>query len=359
MEFLEAKKMTEQQLEETCIPGDALVKVIQQGDIVEVKWSSNYIHLGCDSNVKRIDKEHYMVRATGEVKEYKHNTANIDGIEKTIKMQKSLQRTFYNLRALINTNFRVSDIIEKKVLFVTLTYAEQVEGAAGNDRLYNDFKMFIRGLNKQYKDFGKVEYINVIEPQGSGRWHIHCLLKWPGVAPFVPFDILNSLWPWGYTKVNLVGAQAKEAKSIDNLGAYLTAYLVDLPLEDVAVEQREQVENQCRDSIVEKNGKKYIKGGRLWMYPEGMKIYRTSRGLQRPQESVTGYCKVVEDLGDCMTYKAGKEIFFFEDIPGIDIPEPLKKEMTPQTLAESEGHRQVSSVIHLRQYYNTNRKKSQ
>ena len=69
--------MTEQQLEETRIPNDALVKVIQQGDIVEVKWSSNYIHLGCDSNVKRIDKEHYMVRATGEVKEYKHNTVEI------------------------------------------------------------------------------------------------------------------------------------------------------------------------------------------------------------------------------------------------------------------------------------------
>ena len=34
--------------------------------------------------------------------------------------------------------------------------------------------------------------------------------------------------------------------------------------------------------VVEKEGKQIIKGGRLYLYPPYMKLYRTSRGIQQP-----------------------------------------------------------------------------
>ena len=38
----------------------------------------------------------------------------------------------------------MSDIEDKRVLFLTLTYAEQVEGKEGNERLLKDFNYFIK-----------------------------------------------------------------------------------------------------------------------------------------------------------------------------------------------------------------------
>lgn len=370
-EFKECRKLNTEQIQSLPIKPTDLTKVIKQGDIVQVNWSSSGVHLGSESYVRRLDKDHYEIKATGEVKEYNHNTAEVEGIQRIIKMQKSLQRTFTNLRALINTNFTMSDIEDKRVLFLTLTYSDEVKGDEGNKRLYDNFKYFVKKLNRKYKDYGKVEYINVIEPQGSGRWHCHCLLKWSCSAPFIPFDVLNDLWPHGFVKVNLVGGHqthGQGSNSIDNLGAYLTAYLTDLPLEDVDPSKQFIVEQECKDSIVEKNGKKYIKGGRLCMYPEGMKIYRASQGIKQPTQEVMTMQKVIETYGDCKTYETCKEVVFeyiAEDTEIIVDPLspfapyteiPKKEEALPKSQPSEEP---IHSVYHYKQYYNLNRKKSQ
>lgn len=368
MEFKECKKLNDKQIEDLQISEYDKVKLIKQGDVYECKWSSVGIQSG-ECYIQKIDKEHYMVKKTGEVKEYKSNTMEIDGKEKVVKMQKSLLRTFTRLRALINTNFTMSDITNKKVLFLTLTYAEQVEGKAGNEKLLKDFNYFIKKLTRKYKEQGKPEYINVVEPQASGRWHCHCLLKWSSTAPFIPFDVLNDLWPHGYVKVNLVGysqPNGQAANQIDNLGAYLTAYLTDLPIEDMTDKEIEMVSMQSPESIVEKNGKKYVKGARLWMYSDSMKIYRCSQGIKQPQQTIVDYGLVQDMFKGCLTYQKCKEVIF-EDLPPEDeqpanvpkeVIEAFQKEKGPQGM-QHPGDPALKSVFYLTQYYNINRIKKQ
>lgn len=338
--------------------GHTRVKVSKQGDVLEMKWASSGCHLGGCNHITKLDKEHYRVNATGEVREFQKNLVEVNGREQFLKLQKSLQRTFTKLRALINTNFTRTEILNRQVLFLTLTYAEQVEGAEGNRQLYDDFKYFIKKLNRKYSaEYGKVEYVNVVEPQGSGRWHMHTLLKWGVAAPFIPFEVLNDLWSLGYVKINLVGSNVKGLSEIDNLGAYLTAYLVDLPFEDLDSSGQALVMEQAPSSIVEKSGKRYVKGGRLWMYPEGMNIYRCSRGIKKPKEEIVFFDSFESKHKDFITYRTCKEVTFEEQEQDLD-PALAGKEKTPQELPIPEGP-EISSVVYLKQYYNLNRKKSQ
>lgn len=338
MKFLKAEKIDSNFF---CIPDSSLCKVIRQGDITEVRWSDAGLHIGHDPGITRIDKDHYKVRATGEVKTYKKN---VDSTGSFIKHQKSLSRTFSNLRSLINTNFTKADITGKKCLFLTLTFAEDLRGAEGNEVLYKQYKEFIRLVNKAYRNtYGKVEYICVVEPQGSGRWHIHSLMKWEGKAPFIPLKELNTLWSYGFSKISLVG---KGVKDIDNLGAYLTAYLTDLPYEDLTSQQQALVASSP-DSIVEKNGKKYIKGGRLWMYPESMKIYRCSKGMKKPKQSLE-YLDTAA-LGS-LTYESAKTLYFEKEQKKVD---PL------ESGASKESPDDLFKITYVKQYYNKNRQESQ
>jgi hypothetical protein len=66
---------------------------------------------------------------------------------------------------------------------------------------------------------------------------------------------------WGHGGVNI-----KRLDSSDNIGAYLSAYLSNLPT----------------DSKTETE-KSYIKGARLHLYPPGMNFYRCSRGIKKPE----------------------------------------------------------------------------
>lgn len=53
---------------------------------------------------------------------------------------------------------------------------------------------------------------------------------------------------------------------------------------------------------IEGNKKKFIKGGRLHLYPTGMRIYRKSKGIKEP-EIVHGIYKYRKEIiGDCKPY---------------------------------------------------------
>lgn len=236
------------------------VRVSRQGNVIEV---TRMTRRAAGATVRKLDAGHYLNLATGEVCEYQ---ARPSATGSRTDCQKSLRRTFKTIRGLVNTNCTEPGNIR----WITLTYAENM---TDTERLYSDFKNFWKRFKRRW---GQAEYISVIEPQGRGAWHVHLIAIYDHRAPFIDNAELAELWGQGFVNVQRV-------ESIDNLGAYLSAYLGDVEMKPGELYQ---VDPGC--SIVEKTvdgqKKKFIKGGRLHFYPAGMQIYRCSRGIKKPTE---------------------------------------------------------------------------
>ena len=81
---------------------------------------------------------------------------------------------------------------------------------------------------------------------------------------------------------------------MDNLGAYLTAYLGDMDIQDItdndlSIHTGDKVKSVEYEEDGEKKTKYYIKGGRLPLYPSNFNMYRCSRGVKRPIETMQPY----------------------------------------------------------------------
>lgn len=253
------------------VPSDYATKVVTMGNVIELvsmeKWPFG-------SPCRKVDKDHYCDIRTGEVFEYEH-------IENRAGSLESIRQTLSKIRALINTN--VTD--PKKCRWITLTYAENMTDVKC---LYQDYRKFWQRFCYwcDGQDIQKPEYITVQEPQGRGAWHVHAFFIWPGIAPFIPNDLIASLWRQGFTKT-------KALQDVDNIGAYFSAYLGDMPLDEVEkLSQKEQLssisatgqieEKEFSDEEGLKKVKKFVKGGRLFMYPPGMNIVRKTKGIKEP-----------------------------------------------------------------------------
>lgn len=211
--------------------------------------------------IKVIDGRRYVNLETGEI--HNMNTSRTTRLDNL----KSTKQTMKKIRRIVAHNFTGG----KNQLWVTLTYRNHITDAKV---VYNDFKIFIRRLRKT---FGNIEYISVIEPQASGRWHLHILIKNDSVL-VIPNHVLSKLWGQGFTKT-------KRLKKADKIGNYLVSYLSNLEL----------VVNN-----LDSEKKSIVKGGRLYMYPKGIRIYRTSRGIRKPLEITTNKEHLLE------TYKIQK-----------------------------------------------------
>ena len=227
---------------------------------------------GHGSKIKKVSATEYMCTDTGEVKEYAKSS--VDRSENA----KEMKRSFKKLRDLINTNFGGYP----NEFFITLTYKENMTDPK---RLYTDFEKFRK---KMTYHFGKFEYINVAEPQERGAWHCHVLCKFK-TGTKLDYKKVNDLWVHG-SFVNV-----KQLDNVDNVGAYLSAYLSDIECSEVTMNDEIELYGTLEgalivDKLVEVNGqkvsKKFIKGGRLKYYPKGMNLYRTSRGIKKPKEYV-------------------------------------------------------------------------
>jgi len=240
------------------------IKVTEMGNVLELQYMSRR------NNKQTIQMlpggEQYIVCDTGEIRDIVHHETRADD-------RKSLYKTFKLARAIINAN--VTDV--ECVRWITLTYAENM---TDTKRLYDDFKLF----NKRFqyycktKEYSKPEYIVMMEPQGRGAWHAHLLYIWDSKAPFIPNEDLANIWGHGFTKI-------KKLDNVDNVGAYLTAYLGDIDLDDV-----ESIRNgdTLKKVELEENGelktKYFIKGARLPLYPANFNMIRYSRGVKKPTE---------------------------------------------------------------------------
>jgi len=123
--------------------------------------------------------------------------------------------------------------------------------------------------------YGYFDYISIVEPQGRGAWHCHVIVIFESKAPFMNQKTIESdIWRKGSVK-------ATNLTAIDNLGAYLTAYLGNIPIHHVKRSDRGDFE------VIDVKGKKYLKGARLSMYPAKMNILRRSKNIKKPQVSYT------------------------------------------------------------------------
>lgn len=216
--------------------------------------------------IRKISDDEYINLNTGEIMQSNR-------IENRAENKASLRKTFSNIRDLINCN--TEDL--SRIRFVTFTYKENMTDPK---RLYQDTKNMRKAV--QYKkEIGKFEYISVAEPQGRGAWHTHEIWIFPGKAPYIEQKWLESqIWKHGSVRVTKID-------SVDNLGAYLTAYLGDISLEDANSNKLpidgEIVEKEHIDENGQTQIKRYVKGGRLQLYPPKFNIVRTSRNIQRPK----------------------------------------------------------------------------
>lgn len=272
IEILESDKVS-------IFPG-ATVKKSVQGNIIEITYTS---HRTQGATIKKLSDKEYQVVSTGEIKEYNQNKEG-NRTDNT----KELKRSFEKLRAIINTNV----IDTNTVRWCTFTYRENMQDSK---QVVKDFSAFWKRFKRKYKEY-EVDYIIALEPQARGAWHIHALILFHTKAPYISGYELGDIWQKGFCNVQALD-------NVDNVGAYLTAYLTDV----------EVGESEEHDKTVD--NKKIKKGGRLKYYPTKFHFYRTSKGVKRPEEIETTYNEC-QELNKCsQTYKKAFAIHYSEAEP--------------------------------------------
>lgn len=255
----------------------SIVRLTQMNHLVEVQHME---FMNRTNHIKKLDKERYVNLKTGEVGEFKQGEVRSDSFN-------SLRQTFKKLRYLINNNYTGAG----NELHITLTYAENMQDTK---RLYSDFKKFIKKFRYKYeKEYGSIDYMTVVEPQERGAWHHHLLLRFNdkvGSKIFIPNDEVCEIWGHGFTNIHSLSG-------VDNIGAYLSAYLADVELTSENIHGA--VVGQKEIKVVEVDGqeKKFIKGGRLHLYPSGMNLYRKSKGIQMPERQEMKYEDIKKVVG--------------------------------------------------------------
>lgn len=297
-------KIFKTKLDDYRIDNRALVSIKEMGNIYEICYKQK--RNNCIT-IKLLDKDTYIDLTTGEVKKCNH----IDNrSENTFQVGQTLKR----LRDYINTNVT----IPSNWKWLTLTYRENMTDTR---RLYEDFKRFITRLRRAFTEY-HLEYIVAMEPQGRGAWHCHLLLDFGTTAPFIDNSIIEKLWEQGFTKTKKLDSK------VDNIGAYLTAYLGDIELTEETQKELQQQHLSINDFQIKevdniegielKETKKFIKGARLYLYPPNFNIYRISRGIKKPKKEVMKYISAKRKIGHLRpTYKTTYSITDNKDYSDI------------------------------------------
>lgn len=245
------------------------------GNIYEIKYTQNKT----GGNIQKMDKNKYVILSTGEIREFVHTESRID-------CKTSVSQSLKKLRDIINTNVTNPSFCR----WVTLTYRENQRD---HKKLYHDFRKFVMRFNYYcYKNkLPKSEYIAVMEPQARGAWHAHLLLIFPIIAPFISNDVLAGIWGHGFVNI-------KSLKNVDNIGAYLSAYVGDMELSEAI--NSGIIKNPSIKEVSDlegKNKKYFIKGQRLKLYPPGFRIFRKSKGIKTPVIRECLESEAIEEIG--------------------------------------------------------------
>lgn len=239
--------------------------------IVEVQYMEK---VNTKAHIRKLDSDSYVDLNTGEIREFEHTENRSQG-------ENSLRKTFNKLRELVRTNFNGS----ANELFITLTYRGDLQT---NDTkvVYNDFKKFMMRLKYNYSNLTTIDYINVLEPHASGKFHMHALLRFNDLDTiYIPNEELAKIWGNGYVVI-------QSLRNVDDIGAYVSAYLTDIEVSKDCTSNVKSVEKE-----VNGQKKKFVKGARLIFYPPGVNIYRKSKGIKEPIKEHMTYEKAKKKLG--------------------------------------------------------------
>lgn len=245
-----------------------LVQAIKAGNYLELRYLK---HRNTQATIQKLDADHFVVLATGEIKKFGHETkSRIDNLG-------NLKKSFNELRYRVHRNFSGA----RSELWVTLTYKENMKDAK---RLSDDFRDFIKRMNRFM--FGRnakmgLDYIMVPEPQGRGAWHAHILMKRKdGQNFFIENGELAKIWGHGFVTVRRISEST-------NVANYLVSYLGDLPLNEAQNLEIPFDDEAVKEVQVEGQSKKFVKGARLFLYPKGMQYFRASAGILKPEKYMT------------------------------------------------------------------------
>ena len=231
---------------------EKVCKTVETGNIIRIV---QYERLKRESYIVKLPGHQYCIKKTGEVlqeqKRAKSRNQNL----------RYVRQSMQHGRDMINTN--VIDL--QKTLWVTFTYAENMQDPK---RVRLDFQHFKRDYQKIV---GKFENIIAVEPQLRGAWHLHVFMIFDEI-PWIDYKEIIRVWGKGRVEVQRMYGD------VNNLGAYVSAYLCNLPMQNEA-----QLKGAHNLNIVsDRNGHLYEKSRRIYMYPAGMNIFRFSRGLKKP-----------------------------------------------------------------------------
>ena len=264
---------------------EGLVRLKETGNIYEVRSMSRTPTMP----IKKLNKDYFVELGTGEVKEFKHTEHRTDNLA-------SVAQSLKHMREYINTNV----IDPCKALFITLTYAENM---TDGQRLYDDFRKFNMRLAYYIRKnkLPPYEYIVAIEPQARGSLHAHLLLIFQKKAPFIPSADLAQIWGKGFVKI-------KGLKNVDNIGAYLSAYLGDMELGETLTANSTSSKGFKVVESTDKDGKPQtkaiVKGARLKLYPKGFRLFRKSRGIVPPTLTDCTEAEAMQKIGGAaLTYE--------------------------------------------------------
>lgn len=262
--------MKKSTVENVQIAEHSLVTVTKMNHLVEVQHMEK-VNRTC--NIEKLDKNTFVDKRTGEIREFKHNENRSENLN-------SLSKTFKKIRYLINYNF----VGAPNELFVTLTYEQQTRDHL---QVGKDYEKFMKRLRYEY---GSVDAIKVLEPHASGCWHMHVLLRFNDMSTvYIPNDTLAKIWGLGFVTI-------QSLKNVDNIGAYVSAYLADI---EVTEDEAERLKGH--EDLVEKEvdgqKKKFMKGARLAFYPTGVNLYSKTKGILYPQREEMTYSEAKKIVG--------------------------------------------------------------
>lgn len=183
-------------------------KVIKSGHIIEIyAYDRSAGGSYGDEIALWNENEEILSREGGRLAEGEQGN-----VERQAEYQSTVnQRARNKIRRLINANF------DENSLFVTLTFAENVQDVAWANK---QFQNFIKKMKRRQADFG---YVAVIEFQKRGAVHYHMLcnlkLEWDSPEQLKSHERHFGEEVWGHGFVDI------GYKQTDNAGAYLIKYM--------------------------------------------------------------------------------------------------------------------------------------
>lgn len=229
----------------------------------------------------RLSRDEYLVRSTGEVRQYRHHARHKSRVEDDQLV--SLHHSVTRLNQLITCNFQGTP----NELMLTLTYGGTlrdqrktfaVDGLSDRERqVANDFnREAVKGMHRDLRNFlgrlkrrcetsqHQLRYVYCWQAQGDATMHLHVLVKLMGAKSFrLSIEALSKLWGLGDVDI-------KQLKNVAHIGAYVSSFMLN-------------------DRNPDNPSDPDTHYARLKYYPPNFKIFGGSINLNRPKKYRSTY----------------------------------------------------------------------